>query len=583
MKLPGDSNKQDKGVSHEMMQRSLQSQRRVVQRVGLLEDRVDQIESAEVEPGVDIGDLADGAKKIAKGIGRAAGKVGSSVGKSIGKNASLLADKAGKGIKSAADATGKGIKKGVKGAADATGKGIKGAASATGKAAGKGIRNVGKGISNFLKDKAKQAQALGKKKKKGKAKGKSEDTPSSTSGSENVKPPQRPNQPIDPLIPDPIAAQGKRADGSTIYDKNERARAFFEAQGKPVPERFQAPDQNVTDKITPLEDAGMDAKSTEESIEKKLDDDFEIDPKMKKAFSDAMALPAKSAAVALIDLLEKIPAPSKEASKVLNRNIATITNAFKLGAASAEVANDEEDNDSDEEEGDNKIPRWQKILMGIGSKIFGGGKEGEAEGAPSGAPQLPPAVGDPRPGSGRRAPYTGTADGIGLGDGKKGRSMQPIKKRSGMSLAKKALMMTPMGLGFMAGKKLFQGAKGLAGKAAGSGLGKGLKGLAGKAFGLTPMGMAFNASRSMFKGVKNLFAPDRKETNLTELTEATIAENRQMQDEKTEKKVALAKGTESAMAATSAPPKMDQEGSELAIPNIDDSPYLDLYNSTSQF
>ena len=583
MKLPGDSNKQDKGVSHEMMQRSLQSQRRVVQRVGLLEDRVDQIESAEVEPGVDIGDLADGAKKIAKGIGRAAGKVGGAVGKSIGKNASLLADKAGKGIKSAADATGKGIKKGVKGAADATGKGIKGAASATGKAAGKGIRNVGKGISNFLKDKAKQAQALGKKKKKGKAKGKSEDTPSSTSGSENVKPPQRPNQPIDPLIPDPIAAQGKRADGSTIYDKNERARAFFEAQGKPVPERFQAPDQNVTDKITPLEDAGMDAESTEESIEKKLDDDFEIDPKMKKAFSDAMALPAKSAAVALIDLLEKIPAPSKEASKVLNRNIATITNAFKLGAASAEVANDEEDNDSDEEEGDNKIPRWQKILMGIGSKIFGGGKEGEAEGAPSGAPQLPPAVGDPRPGSGRRAPYTGTADGIGLGDGKKGRSMQPIKKRTGMSLAKKALMMTPMGLGFMAGKKLFQGAKGLAGKAAGSGLGKGLKGLAGKAFGLTPMGMAFNASRAMFKGVKNLFAPDRKETNLTELTEATIAENRQMQDEKTEKKVALAKGTESAIPATGAPPKMDQEGSELAIPNIDDSPYLDLYNTTSQF
>ena len=84
MKLPGDSDKQQ-AVSHEMMQRSLQSQRRVVQRVGLLEDRVDQIESAEVEPGVDIGDLADGAKKIAKGIG-----------KSIGKNAQLLGDKAGK-------------------------------------------------------------------------------------------------------------------------------------------------------------------------------------------------------------------------------------------------------------------------------------------------------------------------------------------------------------------------------------------------------------------------------------------------------------------------------------------------------
>ena len=59
MKLPGDSDNMDKGVSHEMMQRSLQSQRRVVKRVGLLEDkvselekveeRVDDIESAEIE------------------------------------------------------------------------------------------------------------------------------------------------------------------------------------------------------------------------------------------------------------------------------------------------------------------------------------------------------------------------------------------------------------------------------------------------------------------------------------------------------------------------------------------------------
>ena len=79
MKLPGDSDKQDKGVSHEMMQRSLQSQRRVVKRVGLLEDkveqlesvedRVDDIESTEIEPGTKLGDLADGAKKVAKGIG----------------------------------------------------------------------------------------------------------------------------------------------------------------------------------------------------------------------------------------------------------------------------------------------------------------------------------------------------------------------------------------------------------------------------------------------------------------------------------------------------------------------------------
>ena len=598
MKLPGDSNKQDKGVSHEMMQRSLQSQRRVVQRVGLLEDRVDQIESAEVEPGVDIGDLADGAKKIAKGIGRAAGKVGSSVGKSIGKNASLLADKAGKGLqsvgKSAADAAGKGLKSAGKAAAGAAGK----AASATGKGikegigkAGKGLTNVGSGISKFLKDKAKQAQALGKKKKKGKAKGKSEDTPSSTSGSENVKPPQRPNQPIDPLIPDPIAAQGKRADGSTIYDKNERARAFFEAQGKPVPERFQAPDQNVTDKITPLEDAGMDAESTEESIEKKLDDDFEIDPKMKKAFSDAMALPAKSAAVALIDLLEKIPAPSKEASKILNRNITKIANAFKLGAASTEVANDEEDNDKDDDDG--KSPTLMQALIGKALNAFGGGETGGGETGGSGAspelpgssPQqmlLPPQMGDPT--TGKRAPYTGTADGIGLGDGAKGsRAMQPIKKRKG--LAKKLFGMTPMGMAFNAGTKIFKGMKGLASKA--SGMKDKLKGAAGKALAASPVGMAMKFGMKALKGVKNIFnPPDEPSQNLTELTDKTIKETRAAKDAKIKKLSEGAEGTgDAAMSGlmSGGVSAGGQEGGELASPNIEESPFINAYNITSQF
>ena len=100
MKLPGDSDNMDKGVSHEMMQRSLQSQRRVVKRVGLLEDRVDELESAEVEPGVELGDIADGAKKIATKIGDKAGDVG----KSIGKNAQLLGDKATAAAQAAKDA-----------------------------------------------------------------------------------------------------------------------------------------------------------------------------------------------------------------------------------------------------------------------------------------------------------------------------------------------------------------------------------------------------------------------------------------------------------------------------------------------
>jgi len=577
MKLPGDSDNMDKGVSHEMMQKSLQSQRRVVKRVGLLEDkvselekveeRVDDIESAEIEPGTKLGDIAKG---IGKSIGKNASLLADKAGKGLAKAGKSAATAAGKGIKSAADATGKGIKKGVKGAADATGKGIKDAAKKT----GKGIKNVGKGISDFIKDKTKLKKSIGKDKPKSKDDKDKPDKDQTTSGSDNVKPPTPSPQPLDPLIPDPIAAQSKDKDGNTIYDKNERVRQFFESQGKPVPAKYAKPEDSP--KVESLENVGASEEDAVDKVKKDLSDEFEVDEKMKKAFSDALALPAKSAAVAMTDLLEKIPAPSKEASKILNRNISKLAAAFNLGAASAEVANDEEDNDSDES--GEKRPRWQVMLGNLIGKAFKSNNTAE-EGGGGGQLSLPPGqAGDPE--YGRRAPFTGTADGIGLGDPKTGeRSMQPIKKRK--SLARKLFNLTPMGMAFNAGTKIFQGAKGLAGKA--SGLGSGLKGIAGKAFSMTPMGLGLKLGMKAFGGIKNIFAPkDEQTVNLTELTDKTIQENRESADSKTEKQVALAAGV-TAGEDTPPPAPSPQEGSEFAQPDISDSPYLDVYNTTSQF
>jgi len=556
MKLPGDSDKQDKGVSHEMMQRSLQSQRRVVKRVGLLEDKVDALESAEVEPGVELGDIADGAKKIATKIGDKAKGVGSS----IGKNAQLLGDKAGKAAAAASAVAG-----------DKLGQ----AKDAVGKKIGQGtdkLTDVGKGIRNFIKDKTKLAKSLGKDKPKSPIGDKPEGE--TVSGASTVKPPAPSPQPLDPLIPDPIAAQSKDKDGNTIYDKNERVRKFFESQGKPVPAKYAKPEDSP--KVESLENVGASEEDAVDKVKKDLSDEFEVDEKMKKAFSDALALPAKSAAVAMTDLLEKIPAPSKEASKILNRNISKLAAAFNLGAASAEVANDEEDNDSDES--GEKRPRWQVMLGNLIGKAFKRNNTAEEGGGGGGQPLLPPAAGDPD--YGRRAPFTGTADGIGLGDPKTGeRAMQPIKKRK--SLARKLFNLTPMGMAFNAGTKIFQGAKGLAGKA--SGLGKGLKGLAGKAFSMTPMGIGLKLGMKAFGGIKNMFSPKNEQTvNLTELTDKVIQENRESADSKTEKQVALAAGV-TAGENTPPPSPSPQEGSELAQPEIFDSPYLDVYNTTSQF
>ena len=383
------------------------------------------------------------------------------------------------------------------------------------------------------------------------------------------------------LVPDPVAAYGKDAEGNTIYDKKERIRQFKENRDKA--RGFVSPPKEAGEipKVDKLEDAGIGEKDVKEKVKKDLEDNLEIDPKMKKAFMDALALPAKSAAVAMTDLLEKIPAPSKEASKILNRNISKISQQFKLGAASSEVANDEEDNDNKEEGG-----KGGSFLGTMLAKAFnlakgavsGGG--GTGDGAPvSGQPMLPPASGDPT--YGRRAPYTGTADGIGLGDGTEGsRAMQPIKKRK--SLASKLFGLTPMGMAFNAGTKIFQGAKGLAGKA--SGIGKGLKGLAGKAFGMTPMGMM---AKFMMKNTKlgGIFSKGEQKTNLTELTDKTIQENRDNMDAKTKKAVDTAAGTGAAVAAAgqSGAPPMQSEGGGLAQPEIKESPYIDVYNVTSQF
>jgi len=558
MKLPGDSDKQDKGVSHEMMQRSLQSQRRVVQRVGLLEDKVDALESAEVEPGIELGDIADGAKKIATKIGDKAREIAPK----IGKNAQLLGDKA----KQAGQAAGEKL--------GAAGQSVK---ENVGKATDK-LTDVGKGIRSFIGDKAKLAKSM-KLPTLGSGSSKAA-LPSKTSGTETVKPPAPTTQPLDPLIPDPIAAEGKDKDGNTIYDKNERVRKFLEAQGKPVPAKYAAPEQSP--KVDALEDVGIGEDDVKQNVKKDLEDNLEIDPKMKRAFMDALALPAKSAAVAMTDLLEKIPAPSKEASKILNRNISKISNSFKLGAASAEVANDEEDNDKKDE----KAPSLLSALIGkainfVRGKSGGGESEGgeqQQQQLPS-APQqnlLPGASGDPT--FGRRAPYTGTADGIGLGDGS-GRAMQPIKKRK--SMASKLFGLTPMGMAFNAGKGLLKGAKGLAGKMGKDGLG----GIAKKAFGMTPMGMGLNLGMKAFGGIKNLFAPKTEQkVNLTELTDKTIQENRESADSKTQKQIDVAAGTGAAIAAGApSPPPMQQEGGELAQPKINRSGYLNLYNRTSQF
>ena len=445
------------------------------------------------------------------------------------------------------------------------------------------MKNIGKGIGNFITNPNAVRSAMGVP-----ASEQTVDVKATSLGSEPiVKAKAAPQQ---DLVPNPVAPIKKRRGRPKKLQTLAQVQADIDSRNQ----TYRSPitggllPVKRSKKVTSLAKGGMDGGDKKKNVDKKLEKDFQLDPKMKKAFSDAMALPAKSAAVALIDLLEKIPAPSKEASKILNRNITKIANAFKLGAASTEVANDEEDNDKDD---DDKQPTVLQALIGKAMNAFGGQQpEGETGGSgatpelPGSSPQqmlLPPQAGDPT--TGKRAPYTGTADGIGLGDGGKGtRAMQPIKKRKG--LAKKLFGMTPMGMAFNAGAKAFKGMKGLASKA--SGVKDKIKGAAGKALAASPVGMAMKFGMKALQGVKNIFnPPDEPQQSLTELTDQTIKESRDAKNSKTEKLAEGAAGTGDAIANAmgGGGTSMEQEGSELAQPNIEESPFINVYNVTSQF
>ena len=388
-------------------------------------------------------------------------------------------------------------------------------------------------------------------------------------------------QPTQNLVPDPVVAMGVDPKTGKYLTPEERKRQFKERRAKRAmgidPDLPQAGEISKVDK---LEDAGIGEDQVKNRVKKDLEDEFDIDPKMKKAFMDALALPVKSAAVAITDLLEKIPAPSREASKILNRNINKISDAFNLGAASTEVANDEADNDNKSKKG--------TVIGGLLSKIFNlftrkksGGNTGGASdnGSSSGSGDSSAIVTQGDATEGRRAPYTGTADGIGLGDGKVSRSKQNKagKPRSGNMTMNATAIFGGRGNTMSTGPSNFvelssMNTHPLVSNSAAAYSSRTRTMSSGERY------LELKAEREKQKRILN----KEPVTNLTELTDKTIQENRDSADQKTQKQVATAVGTSDAIP-TPTVKTYQQEGGALAQPKIKKSKYIGAYNTTSQF
>jgi len=321
-------------------------------------------------------------------------------------------------------------------------------------------------------------------------------------------------------------------------------------------------------------------------------EDYEVDDKFKKAFTTALALPAKAAAAGLADLFSKTPT-TEEGGKIVKKNLKQLKKSYGLTAPDPALVEDEyEGKDGQrspedqaeldralafvaaEESGQKALPpaeeeekkEWSKPSSMLGTMLALGMKAtGNANWA-----EKAPAQGDPL------IPDFNTAPGympgyIGDGKGFWGKMGSGLKKAG-----KTAFDLSPVGLGLKA-------AKGLKNAASPKNLGKLAKGgfgIAKKMFQLTPMGMAMSAGGAAIKAIRNR----GKKTNLNELTENVMNENAKRRDDLT--KLTTSPPAQLTMPDPAAPSsgggKMDQGGPE-AIPKVKYSPYFDEYAITSQF
>ena len=320
-------------------------------------------------------------------------------------------------------------------------------------------------------------------------------------------------------------------------------------------------------------------------------EDYEVDDKFKKAFTTALALPAKASAAGLADLFSKTPT-TEEGGKIVKKNLKQLKKGYGLTAPDPALVEDEYEgkdgqrSPEDQAELDRALAfvaaedeqkalapaeeedkrEWSAPSSMLGQMLAMGMR---ATGNSNWAAEAP-AKGDPL------IPDFATAPGympgyIGDGKGFWGRMGSGLKKAG-----KTAFDMSPVGLG-LKGAKAFKNSK------IGKGLGgflKGAGGLAKKAFKYTPMGMAMSAGSSIINKIRG---GDQK-TNLNELTENVISENAARKKELTKLSAAPPAQIEmpSIQQTKSGGSKMDQGGPE-SIPKVKYSPYFDEYAITSQF
>ena len=400
-------------------------------------------------------------------------------------------------------------------------------------------------------------------------------------GGVTVQPVSNPTDlsPVNNLMPNIMMGSAARSDTGQRGNTVRAASGFMGPLGPNVNVSnavdISASPVGATDLSTDLQDIGLN-DGIHKNISAKIEDDFELDERLKEAFGRTLALPAKAAAVALVDLMSKIPPAGEASAQAITNNIAELTAAFDLQPMNVDKdKTDDEGADSDDPDDSKNFGLLELLVAGVTAGASALGADGDDPSTPtSGAIVTTGSGGMGDPPYLKSPPYTGTADGIGLG-GASGRSLEPTKDRS---ILQKSFMMSPLGMSLMGGNSILN-------SVSQTDQFKNLVNVSKDVFNNTGLGFMANLGSNFMSGVSNIFNSEGNKVNLTELTDSVIQQNIERAQEKVNLETASLIGNDS-MSSSMLPKPFKPpsvEGTDIAKPRVKQSVYLSVYNKTSQF
>ena len=322
-----------------------------------------------------------------------------------------------------------------------------------------------------------------------------------------------------------------------------------------------------------LEETGFD-DTVEKNISNKLEKDFQIDPRLKKAFGDSLALPMKAAAAGLMGLLSKIPAISPSLVTNVGNFMTSVGSSLGL-FSTASVDNSTQQ--STENQGGNNL--WSQIgaALGLGKKEEG--KETPTKTFGSGLRGMNSEKGKGLPGAGQGGPSVVSTVKNFFGLAKdKDHQVDPSTIMGGVvnNLQKRRMMIEMFGDQSMGGGMNQGGTMG--------GMMNIMNDLSSSMQSMQTSGSFNEISKNLVTNMSGVANSSSTKSMITDLTNTVINEGNALASESGGVEGIKEQMSGIIQKARQQMPNFDMEsGGSMAISKVKDSPFFTEYANTAQF